>query len=272
MKSRGFIDFHCHLLPGLDDGAADLEESLAIARVLADLGFTEVYCTPHGSVGNSAYGLFVRSRVASLRRSLHEAHIPLAVQPGIEYALQELDGEAATDLLPLGRSGLLLVEAPFQGDLPQPLATIEQLVQRGQRPLIAHPERCRIFTAGLRDEEGGFADWMQTLLGGRRREAMGIALLAALRDLGCCIQGNIGSFAGVYGEQVGRDAERLLAMGLYTHLGSDAHSLSGLDVYLRKGMRRIEELAGREATVLLLSGSPGGTSPARRTGTAGTGP
>ncbi|MRR34481.1 hypothetical protein EG829_07235, partial [bacterium] len=86
LNTQNYIDCHSHLLPGIDDGAADLGEALAIARVLAEAGFGEVHCTPHSIPG--AYEAApdrIRRAVAELSRELDRAGIPLRLVAGAEY-------------------------------------------------------------------------------------------------------------------------------------------------------------------------------------------
>ncbi len=82
------IDLHCHLLPGIDDGAEDLETALAMARIAVADGITLSACTPHiypGLYQNDAVG--IRKGVDALRLALHEAGIPLAVTTGADIQL-----------------------------------------------------------------------------------------------------------------------------------------------------------------------------------------
>jgi protein-tyrosine phosphatase len=226
-NSRDFVDWHCHLLPGLDDGAADLEESVEMARILAAAGFREVHCTPHCIKGayENAPGP-VREEVAGLQRVLDEAGIPLRLQPGMEYPLDEFLPDVLADPLPLGDSSLILIEAPFQTIPPHLADIISQVIRRGLTPLIAHPERCELFDDP--DEGNKRTRWIpfRSRVTDTQTEPplRGTKLLERLRDMGCLFQGNIGSFAGFYGERGRRKAEQFRAMGLYSRYGSDLHS------------------------------------------------
>jgi protein-tyrosine phosphatase len=73
------IDLHCHLLPGIDDGAPDSETSLEMARIAVDDGITTTFCTPHIYPGlYENVGADIQRRVAILQRSLHDRHIAFA--------------------------------------------------------------------------------------------------------------------------------------------------------------------------------------------------
>src|SRR5512141_2837255 len=104
------IDWHSHILPGVDDGPADIEQSVAIAASLAAGGFTEVYCTPHlvrgcYEAGNDE----VRRGVAKLQERLNAGGIPITLRSGREYCLDEYLQAALEDPLPLGDSRQILV-------------------------------------------------------------------------------------------------------------------------------------------------------------------
>ena len=84
------IDWHCHILPGIDDGAAEEKQSLDMAASLALAGFTEVYCTPHlmkgcFEAGNSE----VRLKTAELQARLDDMGLPIRLSPSREYFLDE---------------------------------------------------------------------------------------------------------------------------------------------------------------------------------------
>jgi protein-tyrosine phosphatase len=196
------IDYHCHILPGIDDGAKDLAESLAIARLLADAGFRVVCCTPHcirGSYDTTPQQ--VREAVAALQASLDREKIDLWLRPGMEYYLDEFFLRLDT-IQSLGEGRLVLVEAPGQANPEVVRAGLEKLLAHNLTPLIAHPERTPLFNG---------AD-------ATKRKTQNFELPA-----GCKFQGNIGSFAGFYGLKVQRCAYDKLRDGTYAALGSDAH-------------------------------------------------
>jgi protein-tyrosine phosphatase len=228
------IDWHCHILPGLDDGAADIEQSLAMAAALAAAGFRTVYCTPHRMPGcYEASNEQVRQGLAELQERLMERGIPLLLQPGCEYCLDEYLLSSLDDPRPLGDSRLILVEI-----LPRFTAEIVRqvlygVVQRGFTPVIAHPERCQLFEPVVRRPEGNkfLASLKNLVISGRSAgneqdlpEITGTPLLEYLRELGCSFQGNLGSFKGFYGRRVQKTAQTLKGLGVYDRYGSDLHT------------------------------------------------
>ncbi len=214
--AQNHIDHHCHLLPGLDDGPATLDESLAMAAILAGHGFVKVHCTPHCIKGSYfVTPEIVRQQVAELQNELERRSIPLKLDVGMEYYLDEFLPELLDDPLPLGETRLLLVEAPLNGGGPYFNTILGEVLRRQLVPLIAHPERCFYFRDAPDDQ------------------------IEALRSMGCRFQGNIGSFAGIYGSRASQTAERFLTKGWYHCFGSDAHEARGLADYLQKGMLSI---------------------------------
>lgn len=228
------IDWHCHILPGLDDGAADMEQSLAMAAALATAGFRTVYCTPHRMPGCYTAGNDqVRRGVAELQQRLQDSNIPLLLQAGCEYSLDEYLLASLDDPLPLGESRLILVEILPRLTAEMVRQVLYAVVQRGFTPVIAHPERC-LLLAPVAPRAGGhdlFASIKNLLGGGPRTQdepalpgASGNPLLDYLRDLGCSFQGNLGSFKGCYGRRVQVAAQTLKELNIYDRYGSDLHA------------------------------------------------
>jgi protein-tyrosine phosphatase len=228
------IDWHSHILPGIDDGAAKMEHSLAMAASLAAAGFSEVYCTPHLMRGCYETGNDeVRQAVVELQERLDLTGIPLSLRPGREYCLDEYLLAYLEDPLPLGDSRLILVEIPplITADMVRQL--LFGVVRSGFTPVIAHPERCQLLEPTARRAAGrGLLSTIKSMIAGGDRgsrdsnqfDTTGNPLLDYLRDLGCSFQGNLGSFSGFYGRQVKIVAEALRSRGVYDRYGSDLHA------------------------------------------------
>lgn len=228
-------DYHCHILPGIDDGSDSLEESLAMAAAFAQAGFQEVFCTPHRIHGSyDATSGQVRAAVASLQSELDRNKIPLRLYPGREHYLDEyLLDTIASDPLPLGDTNLLLVELPSHCDPERVKQVCFRLTSSGYRVLLAHPERSRLF-APPPSRNSGLMGTLQNLFSPRdcQQPPDSESLLAYTRTLGCAFQGNLGSFTGYYGERVRANAAGLARAGVYTHYGSDAHTVAQLQSIL----------------------------------------
>lgn len=227
------IDLHFHLLPGIDDGAADLRESLALARVAADDGCTAIVATPH--LRHERWWNRDRERLAALCAELREA-LPEAGLGGVEV---HLGGEVAVhsesfeellqlpggDLLTLAGSRYVLLELPWRPLGPDPGEVVHELVVHGLVPVIAHPER---------------VSWLMDDL----------PFLARLRRRGALLQLTAASVIGELGPRPERSAERMLEAALVDFVASDAHGLDtrppGLAAARRHlALRHGEDLARR---------------------------
>jgi protein-tyrosine phosphatase len=138
------IDLHCHILPGLDDGAADLEDSVAMARIAAHDGIEAICATPHIRHDHDVRVAGVAGRVARLNAALRLARVQVEVMPGGELAVPSVRGATDADLaaISLGGGGRWLLLEPAPGPLDETLdAAVAELDRRGYRSVIAHPER-----------------------------------------------------------------------------------------------------------------------------------
>lgn len=227
------IDYHCHLLPALDDGAKCLSESVEMARMLATSGFREVCCTPHcirGSYDTTPNQ--VRQAVASLQAAIERDGIALRLHPGMEYYLDEYFLELDT-LQPLGNSRLILVEAPSQGDMTVIADGVFRIASQGLTPLFAHPERCALLAPPGSD---GLFDRVWSRFASPAAKITAQNSLNMLKEMGCLFQGNLGSFSGIYGRQVAERAGTMLSRGIYACLGSDGHRPEPLAKVLASGV------------------------------------
>ena len=138
------IDLHSHILPGVDDGARTLSDSLEIAAAAVRDGIEVLAATPHVRDDHPTSAETMEARVGEVRRAVAEAGIPLDVRKGGEIALEELGRLSADELRRFGLGGnprYLLLEFPYYG---WPLALPElafRLRTQGITPVLAHPER-----------------------------------------------------------------------------------------------------------------------------------
>jgi protein-tyrosine phosphatase len=198
------VDLHFHVLPGVDDGPGDLQESLELARAALGEGTRTIVATPHvrEDLGPTDPGE-IAARVRELRSALVAAGIPLDVACGGELGHEmafRLDRNDL-DLLAQGPPGArwLLVETPFHGIGEDFHAATAELRALGFGVLVAHPERSA--DAALEDAAG------------LRREV----------SAGSRAQLNALSLTGGHGEDARRSAWALLADGLVAVVASDAH-------------------------------------------------
>jgi protein-tyrosine phosphatase len=211
------IDIHCHVLPGIDDGPETIDGSIALVRAAVEAGIETLVATPHvdARYGNDADT--IAPLVADLNTRLGEEGIDLAVLPGGEIAITHL-AELAPDQLPrlgLGGGSWLLVEPPFSPVVPGLEAQLLDLLRRGHRLVLAHPERCPAFR---RDER----------------------VLRSLLEAGVLMSITAGSLAGRFGNEVRHFALSLAHEGMIHNVTSDAHD----DTRRRPGLVAEIEQAG----------------------------
>lgn len=201
------IDLHCHILPGIDDGAVDWDEAVAICQRAAADGCTAMVATPH--LRHRRWWNDDRKHLEGLLEELqHRVGDTLDLHLGGEVALsmasfQEMlrGPEGATAIPPLAGSKYLLVEFDWQGPNPtRPDEVVHELQLVGWQPIIAHPERFH---------------WLMDDLG----------LVHALMDAGALSQLTAGSLTGRLGHNARVAAGDLLDMGWAHFVASDAHNL-----------------------------------------------
>jgi protein-tyrosine phosphatase len=234
------LDIHCHILPGVDDGAASLDEALAMARFCAADGITHIVATPHCNSRIRLFRADILPHVAELNAALALAGIPLTILPGSEIqvansASYRRDFEGGRHChLGDGREFTLL-EFNWISDLYPPDAPqlIGWLRERGMTPIVAHPERHGFFQESP-------------------------ARLAALVEAGAWLQITVDSLLGNHGPLPLLTAEELVDAYPKALLATDSHNLrrcSGLSagyalVAERFGQERSDDMRARADEVL----------------------
>lgn len=232
------IDLHCHILPGVDDGARTLTEAVSMCRLAAADGCTAMVATPHQRKGewwNADCG-----RLAELARELQaavgpgfsvllggEVHVDPRLLAEVEQ-LEQLPGGGS--ILPLAGSRYLLIEfGAGTGDSAADL--VHELVVAGWRPVVAHPE---------------FIPWL----------AADPALVARLVSLGAATQVTAMSITGDFGRRPQQDALALLEAGLVHFVASDSHDLRRRPPGLRRAYHAVSGRWGREVAERLFVDNP----------------
>jgi protein-tyrosine phosphatase len=210
------IDLHCHILPGLDDGALDLEDSVGMALQADRDGIATICATPHIRHDHEVLVHELADRVEAVNRELERRGLVARVTVGGELAETSLDAVDEAELagLSLGGGGRWVLLEPAPGPLGDSLsAAVDGLLERGYRAVVAHPERH---------------------LGEGAEER-----LAALVERGALIQITA---ALLEHEQGAPTAIRLAERGLVHLLGSDAHSShAGRPVRLSRAVTALHE-------------------------------
>lgn len=238
----------------MDDGAVDPDDSLDMARILTGFGFKKVHCTPHlirGGFENPPER--VVAALNFLQRLVDDAGVDLKLVPGTEHYFDEYLSEMIPGALLVGSTRYLLVEIPFKSGADLLPTLMAVLGKHRLSPLFAHPERCAAFHPAFKED--GLLGALSSLVLGKQKEFdMRHSLVMELKQSGCRFQGNIGSFAGVYGRVVQQRAVLFLKHGIYSCLGSDAHTCQGLTEILSGGYDVIVATVGEDEALRLLRG------------------
>lgn len=200
----GATDCHSHILPGVDDGVADMETSLKILAAYEKLQIKEVWCTPHvmEDIPNTTEDL--KSRFAELKAAYHG---PVRLNLAAEYMMDGLflDRLEQGDLLTHGHEGnSLLVETSYYTPPMDLYGILESVKGKGYYPILAHPERYLYMK--MSDYE-------------------------PLKKKGLRFQLNVASLSGAYGEDAVKKAQKLLKDGAYNYIGSDIHRYRQLQIW-----------------------------------------
>lgn len=142
------IDIHCHILPNIDDGAPTMETSLEMARLAISEGITDVIVTPHGRHPqfDNAH-IDVSKRMGQVQTEMDEQGIPLTLHLGQEIRLfgELVESLQQGTVFSLAQSRYVLIEFPSQTIPTYAEHVFFELLLDGYIPVIAHPERNRVF-------------------------------------------------------------------------------------------------------------------------------
>ena len=234
MPDRAFVDIHCHLLPGLDDGSQSWAETLEMARLAEADGVAAVIATPHQLGGYCEnHGDTIRRLARQTQDYLNQQGVQLRVAPGgdvrIEPKMVSLLREGSVLTLGDQRRHVLL-------ELPHELYFDMQPVLRRLREVgivgvLSHPER----NQGLIRDPGPLAELVRS---------------------GCLMQITAGSFLGGFGEPSQRLAEWMLERRLVHFVASDGHGVRRRRPLMGRAFQRVAELAGIQVAEALCCVNP----------------
>lgn len=220
------IDIHCHILPGLDDGAFDIYDTLEMALIAVNSGVRAIVATPHCNLPwdtSNYYGHAYREALKKTRSAIEQERMPLKIISGMEafatFDLPELVKEGK--VLTINHSNYLLTEFSFDEDPEFVDIVVDRLKEIGIRPIIAHPERYDF----IKED---------------------ISLAQRLVKRGCLLQANKGSFLGTHGSRSEETALALAKDNLLCIVASDAHSPVRRTPYMLEARRKIQDLCNTD--------------------------
>lgn len=228
------IDLHCHMLPGIDDGAKDLPTALAMAKMAVADGTQITYCTPHIYPGlYENRGPDIVHRVSEFQRELQESNIPLRLHYGADVHLVPdlLQRIRSGDVPTLGGTCYLLLEPAHTVRPPRFVDTVFELIGHGIVPVITHPER-------LTWVDDHYDEFLQ------------------LARAGAWLQVTAGALLGTFGRGPKVFADRIVGDGWCAVLASDGHTTGRRAPVLSDALHRARQLVGDKEAIRLVMDRP----------------
>lgn len=222
---EGFVDIHSHLLPGIDDGAKNLDDSIALIQKMSSYGIKHFITTPHilGDVYPNTPKI-INSKLKLVKEELINRNITdISLTAAAEYMIDE----KFTEILEEGnfltlKDNLVLVEMSYYSPPINLYEVLFQMQLKGYKPILAHPERYFSY-------HSDFQSYYK------------------LKNAGCLFQLNLLSLTEQYGKQVRKITQRLLKENFYDFVGTDTHHDAHLNVL--EGMATAKNL--KKIAVLL---------------------
>ena len=236
------IDLHCHILPGIDDGAETMEASIAMAEKAISQGITHILCTPHHNNGKYHNPKSdVISLVSSLQSELDQRNLPLTVLEGQEVRITgDLIADIRNDeiLFTDLDDTYILIEFPTMEVPTYSEQVFFELKSLGMTPVIVHPER----NAYFRKDPNNLLPFL---------------------EMGCLAQLTAPSYMGVFGKDIQKTAKLMVEYNLVQMVASDAHGVKKRTFYMKEtyeeiakdfGQKKVDAM--REVAKDLINGDP----------------
>ncbi len=205
------VDIHSHLLPGIDDGAKTIEDSLRLTQALQSFGISQIITTPHiiQHVWENTHEQIIANKNNTVLE-LKKNNIDMPFQAAAEYLMDDQFVRLfqSQDLLTL-KDNYVLVEMSYINAPIQLYSILFDLQVAGYIPVLAHPERYLFYHKNFSEYE-------------------------KLKKAGCLFQLNLLAVVGYYGENIAKIAEQLLQKGMYDYVGSDVHHDNHIAAFSQK--------------------------------------
>ena len=199
---EGFVDIHSHILPGIDDGAKSIEESLELITKMKEMGFSKIIATPHIFPGIYENDLTsIQEQHSKIKNKVKGLEITFAAEYMVDFSLINKIKEGKLLCL---KENYILIEMSYISPPQNFYEIIFELRTNGYIPVLAHPERYSYFHKNFKE-------------------------YYKLKKHGCLFQINLLSTVDYYGKDVRNTLDKLLLKGLVDFTGTDAHKINHLD-------------------------------------------
>lgn len=218
------IDVHTHILPSIDDGSKDIEETFKIISEACLAGFTDVFATSHYIEGEYEFNKTDREFIIeAIMQKVEEENIDIKIHVGAEgYISNELPNLIKEGVVPtLGDSRYVLFELPLRAKVMYTEEVINKLIQMKLVPVIAHPERYEL----IQDEPNIAIDWIEQ---------------------GALLQCNYASVIGRYGMKAKETLYKLLDANAVHFLGTDNHRAGSIYTRMDDILSEYKRKIGKE--------------------------
>mgnify|MGYP001623073736 FL=1 len=218
------IDVHTHILPGIDDGSKDIEETFKILREACEAGFSDVFATSHYIEGEYEFNKTDREYIIeAIMEKVAEEGLDITIHNGAEgYISNELPNLIREEVVPtLGESRYVLFELPLRAKVMYTNEVINKLIQMKLIPIIAHPERYEL----IQDEPSIAIEWVEQ---------------------GALLQSNYASIIGRYGIKAKETLLKLLDANAVHFLGTDNHRSNSIYTRMEEIKKEFRRKIGRD--------------------------
>lgn len=214
------IDFHSHILPNIDDGSRNIEQSEKIVKEAQDAGFTKIIATSHYIEKYYEYNEEERIKlIEQVRKQSCDVDIVLGNEIFFTEDMIKLIKEKKASTI--NNSRYILFELPMNSKPMNAKEVVYRLIEEGYIPIIAHPERYTYVQEN-------------------------IEYVRELFEMGTLFQSNYGSIIGMYGKKAEKTIKRLLKEKLIQFLGSDVHYENQIYPKIPKAIKKIRKILSDE--------------------------
>lgn len=230
------IDIHTHIIPGIDDGADEMYDTLEMVKLAVKSGTRAIVATPHCNIPGMYENYFGKYYVEQFKKvtdAVKKLGLPVEIYPGMEaFGTEDLpDLIVGGKIMPLNQSRYVLVEFPFDTEPEYVFYLLKRMKEIGAIPVVAHPERYEF----VQDNPHVAYEWQKRGYG---------------------VQVNKGSFEGKFGNLPRRTAYQMLSHNLISVVASDAHGHERRTPYMKDIYEELVEERGQGYMDLIFRQNP----------------